>query len=463
MRRTHHRVLHAPLATFVAVAGCLTATIPRATITAQEAVAPRPNRVAAWQEDLDSARTAFLPRDRSFSPRARTAFAKRMIALRDSAGLLDDDQIITRLAAAVATAGNAHTRLYLLRNRTSIRRYPIRVWWFGNSLHVVRAAPADSELVGARVISIAGRPVAELARQVAPLYAANASWRRYISTYTLVSPEILHGLRVIPDAGAATIVAIAPDGRRLTRQLEPLPLVPGGDATEAWWDLSPLHPGRGGPWVSALRLDSANLPLYLRNPQRNYWLQFIPDRRLLYVGYNRSQDDSAETTAVFADRLFAEIARTAPAKVVIDLRFNTGGNLDLAEPMIRRLAALPLAHEHGRLFVITGRATFSAGIYHAALLRELTRAVFIGEPVADKLDFWAEGGNVVLPNSKLTLHFADRFHSYSRREFPHRKPYVRDLSLGALMPHSIVEPSFADYLAGRDPALDAVLGFPSAH
>jgi hypothetical protein len=238
-----------------------------------------------------------------------------------------------------------------------------------------------------------------------------------------------------------------------------LPLVRTGDATEAWWDLTPLHPGRSGPWVNAIRLDSASLPLYLRNPRRNYWFQFVPEKRLLYVNYNRSQEDSVETTAAFSDRLFGEIARRAPAKVVIDLRFNTGGNLDLAEPMLRRLAALPLSRVRGRLFIVTGRATFSAGIYHAAFLREKTRAVFVGEPVGDNIDFWSEGGNVVLPNSRLTLHYADRFHSYSLREYPDRKPYVRDLSLESLAPDIVVEQSFAQYLAGRDPALDEVIAY----
>lgn len=444
------------------VLACLTALTAPLAASGQDRTVDS-SRVAALSEDLDSARTGFLGRDRSFSPHARTAFAARMVSLRDSAPLLDDDQIITRLATAVATARNGHTRLYLLRNRTSIRRYPVRVWWFGDSLYIVRSAPADSDLVGARVVSIGGQPIAKLAKLVAPLYAANRSWRRYISTYTLLSPEILHGLRVIPAAGAATIVAVAPNGRRLTRALEPLPLVRAGDATEAWWDLSPAHPGRWGPWLDVLPLDTAQLPLYLRNPRRNYWLQYIPANRLLYVNYNRSQEDSSEATSAFADRLFGEIQRTNPAKVVVDLRFNTGGNLDLAEPMIRRLAALPLARERGRLFVITGRATFSAGIYHAALLRELTQAVFVGEPVGDNLDFWSEGGNFVLPNSKLTLHFADRFHSYSRREYPERRPYVRDLSLKSLDPDIAVETSFKQYLAGRDPALDAVIKFRRPH
>jgi len=419
-----------------------------------------PDRAGAWREDLDSVLTVFLPRDRSFSPEAREAFRRRVLGLRDSAGVLRDEEIVTRLAVAVTGANNAHTRLYLLRNRTSLRRYPLRVWWFGDGLYVVRAKEEHRDLLGGRITAIGGRPVAEAAARVAPLYTGNASWTRYLTTYTLTSPEVLRGVGVIEGEGTVEMEVATRDGRRVRRTVEPMPLNRTSEPTEAWWDLFPGHPGRDGPWLGALAADSARLPLYLRNPGQNYWLHHLPEQRLLYVSYNRSQDQrGGETTAAFGERLLAEIAARRPEKLVVDLRFNTGGNLDLAEGLFRRLAALPLAQEPGRLFVITGRATFSAGLYQAAVLRELSRAVLVGEPVGDVLDFWSEGGNVLLPNSRLTVHFADRFHSYSPAEFPERRPYVRDLSIPHLNVDVPVEATIEQYLAGRDPALEAVIAY----
>lgn len=437
----------------------LLGALPAGTARAQDA----PERVSARREDLDSVRTVFLARERSFLPDARAAFERRIAALRDSVPVLGDEALITRLAAAVATAGNAHTRLYLLRNRTALRRYPLRVWWFGDGLYVVRAHEAQRDLLGGRIVAIAGRRTADVAALVAPLYAGNASWARYISTYTLTSPEILRGLGLIDSSGMVQIDIQTRTGTRVRRTIEPLPLERTNDPTEAWWDLTPAHPGRGGPWRSALSADTTRLPLYLQHPMRNYWFEYLPADRLLYVSYNRSQDDAnGETTAAFGERLLGEIAARDPRKIVVDLRFNTGGNLDLAEGLFRRLGALPLARERGRLFVITGRATFSAGLYQAALLRETSRAVFVGEPVGDVLDFWSEGGNIVLPRSRLTVHFADRFHSYSTREYPERRPYVRDLSIDGPLLDVPVELTIDQYLAGRDAALDAVRAYRAA-
>src|SRR5215510_6525778 len=98
-------------------------------------------RIRGWQADLDTSITVFLRRDRSFEPSARQRFVRDIGSLRSAVSTLTDEQLIVRLATAVAGAHNAHTRLYLLRNRSVLRRYPVRVWWFGDDLCVVRARP----------------------------------------------------------------------------------------------------------------------------------------------------------------------------------------------------------------------------------------------------------------------------------------------------------------------------------
>jgi hypothetical protein len=128
----------------------------------------------------------------------------------------------------------------------------------------------------------------------------------------------------------------------------------------------------------------------------------------------------------FAERVAQLIADRRPRACIIDLRFNTGGNLDIGTPLAERLAALcrPL-----RVFILTGRATFSAGITQAAQWKQATGGAIIGEPVGDRLDFWSEGGNLVLPHSGLTLHYANAFHRYSTTDYPERRPYDFKLSL----------------------------------
>jgi hypothetical protein len=89
-------------------------------------------------------------------------------------------------------------------------------------------------------------------------------------------------------------------------------------------------------------------------------------------------------------------------------------------------------------------------------LKNGARAIIVGEPVGDELDIWSEGGNLLMPNSKLTLHYTNAFHSYSKRDHPEYRPYVEDMSVDSVAPDVPVEQSWDDYINGRDPALDAI-------
>jgi hypothetical protein len=361
------------------------------------------------------------------------------------------------LAQAVALSKNAHTRLYLLRNRSELPRLPIRVWWFADGLFVVRAQPEYADLLGTRVVRICGHHVAQVKRAVAPLYAGNPSWRDYISTYTMTSPSVLAGLRVCAPDATPTFTLMDRAGHRCERALDPLPLRRSAKPTEAWWDLTPLHPGVQGPWRNALPARASHLPLYLRNPTRPYWAQFLSEERLLYVQYNRAVLMRTETIEAFEDRVLGQFTEHRVTKLVIDLRFNTGGRLQIAQGLMQRLAAA--AHEHGaQLYVITGPATFSAGVAHIAQLRQLGRATIVGEPPGEGMTFWSEGGNVILPNSRLTLRFSDKHHYYGRGMGRRSSPNTTvRLRADRVTPEIRVRVTSRDYFTGHDPVLDQIL------
>jgi hypothetical protein len=448
----------AALAAFLVLASSAGAqsrgTVVAGTVFDSLAMAPAA-RVTAWQEDLDSATSVLLVRDRSFSAARRRAFERAMRTLRESVPRLRDDQVVVRLAQAVALSDNAHTRLYLLRNRTELRRYPFRIWSFSDGYYVVRTDSAHRSLLGTRILTMSGRPVGDVARRTATLYAGNDPWHRYLAGYTMTSPEVLRGLDLIA-SDTLELTIRSESGARRTVRVAPLPLVKSKEPVESWWDLAPEYPGRGASLVSALDVEASPRPLYLQRPQRNYWFEYVPSQRLLYLSYQRSQEQPDDSMTAFAERFFREVRERQPARLVIDLRFNTGGDLSRSEAFFKRIAELPLARRRGALFLVTGRATFSAGIFAAALLKQSTSALIVGESPGDRLDFWAEGGNYVLPNSGLTVHYADQFHSYSRTEYADRKPYVRDLSISSLDPDFTTPLSAHDYFAGRDPALDLI-------
>jgi hypothetical protein len=411
---------------------------------------PAKDRDEAWEQDLAYAARKLSQLDLSFAPAARTQYLKQIAELETHVQKLDDAHLMVGLAKAVALADNAHTRLYLVRTRTVVRQYPIRVWWFRNELRVIRATPEHSDLLGCEVSKIGTHSAADALERVTPLYSGSKTWAQYMSTYTLTGAEILRGLDLIPDMNHARWTFRCANGTRSV-DFEPTPLRKQDRTVEAWPNLAPRS---FEPEPGLVGLQFSSVPLYLSHLEKNYWFEVQGDSGLLYFQFNRCAGQADEKISEFGERLESAWRDPKVHTLVVDLRFNTGGNLDLAKDLMAHLQQ----EAAGRpVYVIIGRATFSAGLYHAAQWKQWGKATFIGEPAGDRLDFWSEGGNVNLPNSQIAVHFADSFHSYSRKEYPDRKPYFEDLSIDSLAPDYSVSPSFADYAAGRDPAMDMVL------
>lgn len=415
---------------------------------------PPADRVEAWRQDLDVAERKLARYDRSLSAEEARRFRDAIGALRQTLDKKSDAEIIVGLARAVALADNAHTRLYILRNRTELRRLPVRLWWFVDSLRVVKASAAHRDLVGCAVTNIGGYAPSRVREAVAPLFAGNASWREYMSAYLMTSPEVLLGLGLVADMDKITW-EFRCAGRNISATLAPLPLAKSASPTEAWWDLSPVRkPTTDQEWSSAPV--AMPLPFYLRYADKFYWHQYLPEAQALYVNYSRSQRMPTGPSLEEYAQGIAEDVRDKPVKrIVIDLRFNTGGDLGLGRAVMEDLQALAQA-KGATVVVISGRATFSAGLFHLVQWKDWG-AMIVGEPAGDELDYWSEGGNIILPNSKLYVHYANGFHTYSSKDYPDFKPYFSDLNVDTVAPDVLVRMTWDQYLLGEDPALQAAL------
>jgi hypothetical protein len=195
----------------------------------------------------------------------------------------------------------------------------------------------------------------------------------------------------------------------------------------------------------------------LRRPDQPYWFEFLPGTGRLYVQFNHA-DDAA--TGPSFDQFGASLTAFAGSHevrdVVLDLRLNSGGNLDVAKAFVRSLGRDRRLNREGSLFVIIGHCTFSAGLYHAAQLKQFSHAIFVGELVGDRLDFWAEGGEIELPNSRAVIAYSNGFHRYSEVDYPERQPYYEELKISKLTPDIPAPMTSQAYFASRDPALEAI-------
>lgn len=409
------------------------------------------DRVTGWRGDIAVIREQFMQRDRSYAEDERAAALTILDRLDANVSTLSDREIVASFAQVAAASGNAHTRAYLLRNRGWWRRYPIRIWPFADGWRVVSAQPGYETLLGVRLTHIGGKPIEEAAEAVRPLFAGNDAWARYMATYSLTSPDALLGTHVIE----TDTIAFAGEGEygAVSVQVAPMPLVRRDGPEESWWFLAP----REG-WRHVLEGRAA--PTFLADPMRNYLMRRCGGDTL-YVQFFRAQNAEDESVRDFGERVLAEIAANPPRRLVVDLRFNTGGNLQLAQPLFTALAETPIAQSGRGFYMISGINTFSAGITPMAHMRQDARVTLVGEGPGDELDYWSEGGNVPLPYSGIMMHFADRMHTYSRVAYD-LPPSWRDLNfeVDSVEPDVRTRWRWRDYLAGRDPSMEAIVRRP---
>lgn len=434
----------------------LRAAVVTLTLVTTIAPATAEIRTDGWHRDLDIVRDQWLTKDRSFAPAARAQAERRLADLRARVATTPDSMVTAELARIAALSANAHTRAYLLRNRGYWRRYPIRIWKFADGWRVVAAQGPGERLLGRKVVAVGGVPVDKVQAAVRPLFAGNDQWADYMASYSLTSPEALAGTGALASPGAAAFT-VKDERGRATLMLEPLPHQPRDKPEESWWFLSPAHPASTG-WRHVL--NGRTLPPVLAGAARNYAFRRCQGN-IAYFQFNRAQDDAGESLAAFGERMLAELKARPARQLIVDLRFNTGGDLTKGHGLFKAITAEPWSHVPGQVSAVIGPNTFSAGITHAVWLKQESAATFVGTEPGDVLDTWAEGGNIDLPYSKLRMHYADMAHRYSKRpvDVPKEQVYL-DWNVDDLKPRVAADWTWASYYGGRDPYTEALLQRP---
>lgn len=414
-----------PLAAAVAIAALLAAV-------AGHGVAATPG--AAGDVRLLGTRLQELhPQPYRAMPKPRFRAAVATTAAR--APRLGEDQLLVELMRVAALVGprNGHTGIFPAdpAHRRELHLYPLRLYAFSDGVHVVDAKGAP-ELVGARLVGVGGRSLEEVAALVRPLVPRdNDSNLRGLWPHFLLTAEVLHGLGVADDVGPLAFELRLRDGTTVERALEPLA---ASDYVSAFPDAFVGH----YPAV----LPAAPRPLWLANASRDVWLTRLGGGRIVYLGYN-----SARASVYDVSQRLVRLARRKDVeRIVVDVRRNPGGDNTTFGALVGVLSS-PAVNRPGRLYLLVGRATFSAAGNFAAEVEAATGAIVVGEPTGGGLDIYADTSPVLLPASGLNVNIARVRHVRGR---------PGDGRL-AVTPDVTVAISSADWLAGRDPVLAAVL------
>jgi hypothetical protein len=409
----------------------LAATLP--------AVAARASvNVAAWRSDLEFLRRELPNRHPApFLNVSRARWDSAASALDRRLPTLGRDQALVGFMRLIAMLGDAHTQLDPGPS-LGVRFYPLELYSFDDGLFVRRADAAHASLVGARVLGL-GRVSADeaLERVAAVIPHENEWWLRAWAPFELMIPEVLDGLGLAGDVEHLPLV-VERDGRTDTVRIAPA----GRIADQHGHGPMPIDMSA---WTS---MRAAPAPWWEQHPEQPFWWTFDPPTGTLYACMREvTPSQGTFTNRPQWDRLFALADSVSPARLVIDLRENTGGNGALNRYPVQQLLRRPALDRPDRLFVIVGRRTFSAGQQFANLLEAWTQATFVGEPTGQRPSQYGDHRPLALPATGMTVQISSVFHQ-APNEFDQR----------AFVPPRVYTPlDSKSYRSGIDPALVAVL------
>jgi hypothetical protein len=420
----HRTVIPTPLLSFALMA-----------LAASAAGQAVPLTPAQWRADIEELhrRLPVVHAD-LFHQLPGERFQQELVRLATVADTASGPAMLVGIARAVAAVGDGHTSARILRPEMSA--FPVLTQVDDDGLRIRRVEAPRARLLGSRVIRIQGRPVEEVLQRVATVISAdNAMGVRAWTPFYLVTREVLLGLGLMSDDDDRLVLDVErTDGAQESASFDPLPLAQAETLLLGTHE-SMVDASQGGALTRDARTGS-------------YWDLWLPEHRTLFVRIDRLIDTPERSFAAFVDSLMLKLDARAPDRLVLDLRSLSGGN-HIALPLIHGLIRRPAVASHGRLFVLIGRGTFSAGQNLVSELERHLEPIFIGEPTGGRPNHFGVLGRFKLPNSGLEIRYS-RFFNQDADPADYRHWQE---------PHVLAPPDLLSELEGRDPALEAALAF----
>lgn len=417
---------------------------------------PRPaNELEAQRQDLSYFRK-LIALDRSYEPATRKGAEQRIAMLESLKAPLDHPHFRVALMTILALADNGHTHL----DSPKSRKLPVRVGVFSDGLYVVRTTEASSALLGGRLVAIDGKPIDVVMGRLEQLRGGTAAWRRQYAAFYLADQEILFGADIARDPEHSQWTVATPEGINTTLMLNALPPLDHEAFvfTKRWVSSEPVQ-GMGDGW-RAEQLDQT-LPITLREFDSAFRRMRLGNSCAMLIQLKSNNDVGNQSIKDFIVATSADMRSNRPCAAVLDLRYDDGGNYLKTAGFAKDLP--DLITPGGHIYLLTGPATFSAGITTAAFVKQSggDRVTILGESVGDRLAFFSEGNRGCLPNYPLCVSYARGKHDYAHPCsdwdvcFWLNKLYP--VHVTTLEPDETITMSFSEWRQGRDPVFERVV------
>ena len=406
------------------------------------------NNITEWQKDIDF----IVNKIEEFHPNpwfriSRESFLDNANQIKNNLERLTEEQRIVKTMQLVASLGDGHTYLFPWTHKLFYHWFPVRTERFEDGIFITGIDSEYKDYVGMEITRI-GRLSADSCFNLMGSVTSVDNPLHFERTVPSVicNATVLIGLGIIDNRELLELSVKDKSGNDKRIVIDAV-----GYGTDGGWanDKSAVW-GSKNP-VTVFDNLKGNLPIALEknmSSRSNYWFKELKEEEAIYFQYNRCFN-SEEPFKDFNHRMWSvyEANPTGYDKLIVDLRYNGGGDGTLHKDFLTEVIKHPEINKRGHLFIITGRETFSAGSKLIAEMLAYTNAITVGEP-AGPINWFSDTEQLVLPSGGMgTIHISRMYWQYGH-------PYDNK---GYLSPEFPVQVSFKDYSTGKDKALELIL------
>jgi hypothetical protein len=406
-----------------------------------------------WSEDLQHFRSEVFEADASYSGTERLQAEGLLSQLEADFEDMSHPEIELALAEVSATSDNGHS--FLMPGGWTHRypRLPLHFRVFSDGTYVISATDEFKQLVGHRLTGIEGHSLEELREAWTKYQGGQVGWRNLYLPYFLETPAMLHAAGLVEGVDSVVLSLADAEGAQMETEIPASSDLPQLEGMDQY-----LAPSR--LLVVANQMEQPKLPLYLQSPGQAFRFKMLENPKTAYVQFKANIDfTGSQDIDAFQDSVSGALRTAQPQFIILDQRFNFGGDLNVTRELIQSLP--DFLSVGGKIYIITSGRTFSAGISSVGYLKQVAgdQAVIVGEPIGDALEFWAEGDLQVLPNSGVAFLMATERHNYVTgcpEDDCHGSIQRHPIQVDSLQPDIAAPLQYSDFEQGLDPAMIAI-------
>jgi hypothetical protein len=230
-----------------------------------------------------------------------------------------DVEMVIGVQELLASIRNTHTLctpvLFNINDNEELKAqfqfYPVMYYPFSDGLYVAAAAERYEPILGKRVVRMGKLTSAEVMRELARFVAADnentvlANMPRFF----LNDGQLLRYIGASDSPNSMTLTLENDDNSMFDYEIKTDPNYGTADVS----------------WLSMVR-SSDEPPLYKRHRNKNYWFEYLPEQRAVYLQINLMNDIDTDPFPTFCGRLFDTLDAKKAEKLILDVRGCPGGD-----------------------------------------------------------------------------------------------------------------------------------------